>query len=494
MKYLLTVLFLSFLSPLASADTSARIEAIIPKLEKFISSGLDQSHVPGAAVAIVSEGKVVYMKGFGYRDLANRLAVTPNTVFQLASVSKPLTTTVLAMLAAQDKLFWDAKIVDLTPSFALSDPWVTAHLTILDLLSHRSGLPDHAGDLQEDLGYLREEILHNLRYIRNLGDFRESYAYTNFGFSQAAYAAAPDWEMTAQKILFKPLGMSRTSYSFLAYEKSPDRALTYKIKAGKALVVDPARNPDAQAPAGGASSTVSDMAKWMLLQLDEGTDEALSKALAKTHVPVIVIGVDSETGRPNFYGLGWNVSFEEGKTFLKHSGAFALGVRSEVALVPEERIGIVFLSNASPTALPEAVTKAFFDLLYKGEVEEGLVKRYNEKWMKYEVEPEVFYQVKEALPSLPLAAYAGSYENRYFGKIEVKEGEGKKQLALVIVPSGKVFAMRHVTRDVFAIRTDGENSVGETQVLFLLDVEGKVRSVTIDYLNEFGEGTFFKNP
>jgi CubicO group peptidase (beta-lactamase class C family) len=479
---------------------SAHIQKIIPKLEKFIVEGMSLSHVPGVAIAIVYQDDVLYLNGFGLRDVEKNMKVTPRTVFQLASVSKPITSTILASLVSKGKIQWQSKIENLNPSFRLSDPWVTAHLTIKDLLSHRSGLPDHAGDILEDLGYDQDLILHQLRYIKPLQAFREHYAYTNFGYSEAAYATShflkTSWDDLAKTTLFNPLGMDDTSYSYEDYQANPQKATTYVIGNEKAIPLSPPRAPDAQRPAGGVSSSAQDIAKWMILQMGGFKDKDIvdPKVLSETQSPVILTGINDKNGLPSFYGMGWGVSYDQdGRYFLKHSGAFSLGVRTQVVLLPDEKLGIAVITNASPSALPEAISTTFYDLLFTGTITDGIVEKYNELWMKFQVEPQAKFAVNpdSYTPSLKPEKYLGKYSNDYYGLIEIRKKEN--DLELIIGPKEKTFLLKHLNRDVFTFQTEGENAVGETQVIFTIDEADSVRQLTIDYLNQFGMGIFMSH-
>src|SRR5262249_11212747 len=192
--------------------------------------------------------------------------IDADTVFQLASVSKPLTATVIAGLVGDGTVTWDARITDLDPAFRLWGDYVSGEVTLRDLLCHRTGLPEHAGDVLEDLGYSGAEILRRLRHQRPAGPFRASYAYTNFGFTEAAVAAAraagKTWEDLAAERLFQRLGMHRTSYRHADYAAAANRAKLH-ARIGGQWVAKFDRQPDAQAPAGRASSTARDLARWM---------------------------------------------------------------------------------------------------------------------------------------------------------------------------------------------------------------------------------------
>ncbi|PRC47071.1 serine hydrolase, partial [Mycobacterium sp. ITM-2017-0098] len=200
------------------------VDNAVAALDGMIEDLMSKSGVPGMAVAVVHGGKTVYAKGFGVKN--NTLSdeshnrVDPDTVFQLASLSKPISATVVATLVGQNQVSWDTPIVSKLPWFELSDPAVTQMATVGDMFSHRSGLPDHAGDRLEDLGYDRRQVLERLRLLP-LDPFRISYAYTNFGLTSGAEAVAANagksWEDLAAETLFRPLGMNATSYQFSDY-------------------------------------------------------------------------------------------------------------------------------------------------------------------------------------------------------------------------------------------------------------------------------------
>src|SRR5206468_6129098 len=213
--------------------TAEEVTHAVQEVEKLAQKQIDQNAVPGLAIAVVFQDKVVYAKGFGVRDVNTKALVDADTVFQLASVSKPIGSTVVAELVGEGKINWDSKLSVLDPDFAMFDPWVTREITIRDMYSHRSGLPDHAGDLLEDLGFTRAEILHRLRYQHPDSSFRSHYAYTNFGMTEAAVAAAKayglEWEALCQEKLYKPLGMTSTSSRYADFVTRSNKALGHVL-------------------------------------------------------------------------------------------------------------------------------------------------------------------------------------------------------------------------------------------------------------------------
>jgi CubicO group peptidase (beta-lactamase class C family) len=243
------------LPPAASAVPREKVKAALPALERLAHQTLKKTGVPGMAIAVVHRDEVIYLKGFGVRQAGKEGPVDADTVFQLASVSKPIATTVLAALVGEKRIGWDERVIDHDPGFRLCDPCVTRVVTFRDLLCHRSGLPAHAGDLLEDLGYGRAEVLRRLRYLKPASSFRSRHAYTNFAFTQAGVAAAraagKAWEELSALKLYRPLGMKSTSSRFADYVAARNRALLH-VRVGGRWAARYVRDPDAQSPAGSA--------------------------------------------------------------------------------------------------------------------------------------------------------------------------------------------------------------------------------------------------
>src|SRR5436305_7620525 len=195
-----------------SRVTSEQVTHAIQELEQLAQKQIQENALPGLAIAVVFQDKVVYGKGFGVRDASAKVPVDADTVFQLASLSKPIGSTVVAELVGEGKITWDSKLSVLDPAFVMFDPWVTRELTIRDMYAHRSGLSPHAGDLLEDLGFARAEILHRLRYQHPASSFRSHYAYTNFGMTEGGIASAKesglDRERASEATVDRPFDLS----------------------------------------------------------------------------------------------------------------------------------------------------------------------------------------------------------------------------------------------------------------------------------------------
>ncbi|MDF2710515.1 MAG: beta-lactamase [Nonomuraea muscovyensis] len=481
--------------------TRARVDAAVARLDGVVRDTLARTGVPGMSVAVVYRDRVAYLKGFGVRRVGSPGVVGPDTLFQLASLSKPLAATVVAAVAGQGTVSWDDPVVEHDPRFALADPWVTRHATLADLFAHRSGLPDHAGDLLEDLGYRRGYILRHLR-DEPLAPFRATYAYTNFGFTAAAVAVArargTTWADLSARTLYEPLGMTATTSRFAAYERAPDRAVTH-VRVDGRWEAGPVRDPQAQSPAGGAASTARDLAAWMRLQLGGGTFKGRrvvgQAQLGRTHLPHIVSAPPrAPNGRAGFYGLGWNVDYDElGRLRLGHSGAFELGAATAVTLLPSEGLGIVALTNGRPVGAPETVAATFLDIAqhgrptvdwpaFLGKVFAGLEEAGRSR-TDYTRPP------ADAAPARPAAAYVGTYGNGYYGPLTVMRESGG--LVMRLGPQGvRRFPLRHYTGDTFAYETGGENASGLSGVRFTAGPGGAITQVTVESLDRDGLGAF----
>ncbi|MFF2203588.1 serine hydrolase [Streptomyces sp. NPDC058145] len=472
----------------------------VGRLDGLVGDAMRKTGVPGVAVGVVHQGKVVYAKGFGVRELGKSGKVDPGTVFQLASLSKPLSSTVVSGAVGRKVVGWNDRIVVHDPGFALKDPYVTTNVTVADLFSHRSGLPDHAGDLLEDLGYQRDYILRHLR-LEPLTAFRATYAYTNYGLTEAgvavADAAKTSWPRLAADTVFKPLGMGHSSYRRSDYDKAADKASAHVEVDGR-WRPSTTENADSQAPAGGASSNVDDLSKWMRLQLANGAFDGKQlvdpAALDQTRIPhAVAMDPLAPAGEPGFYGLGWNVGYDErGRLRLNHSGAFDLGAATEVTLLPSERLGIVVLTNGQPIGVPEAVAAAFFDIAQNGKQTVDWLAFYRKvvQAAAYTgVSPTNYAKPPaKAAPAQADDVYTGTYANEYYGPVTVTR-DNKGKLSMTLGPLKMSFSLRHYTGDTFSYRTRGENAVGLSGVTFHTR-SGKATSVTLEHLDANKLGTF----
>lgn len=486
----------------AQTATREKVAAALPKLKEFARQIVAKQVVPGLSIAIVHRDETVLLEGFGVREIGKPAPVEAETVFQLASVSKPLSATVVAGLVSDGKVSWDSRIRDIDPGFTLQDELAAANVTIRDLFAHRSGLPGHVGDDIEELGFTQGEILQRLRLAKPAYSFRNGYSYSNFGLTEGAVAAARfsgrSWEETCEERLYKPLGMASTSSRYRDFMNQSNRAALH-VRVDGQWAAFTRRNADAQAPAGGASSNARDMAQWLRLVLANGQYEGrqviAQDALQQTHVPASVRGVDPKTGAAAFYALGWNVDYREHGVEWSHAGAFSAGARTLVHLIPGEQLGIAVLSNAFPTGVPEGIARTFFDLVLVGSATRDWVAFANEIFeagYREMMTPSLAYATPPAspAPALPISAYVGDYRNDYVGDAKLTESGGS--LYLHLGPAGRRFLLAHFNRDVFTYTPMAEAPKARMGVSFLVGPQGKASEVTIEDLNEYGLGRLMR--
>ncbi|WP_417511163.1 serine hydrolase domain-containing protein [Microbacterium sp.] len=283
-------------------DRDTAVAAAVDALPAFIEKALTQTGVPGAAVAVVSNGKVVFEEGYGVRDVTTEELVDADTVFQIASLSKPLSSSIVAKAITDDAdLSWEDPVVEYLPDFALNDPHVTEHAKIADFFSHRTGIPTCGGDDLEDVGFDADYIMAHMAKIP-LASFRDTYQYSNFGLTVGGEAVAASrgqtWVETAHELLFEPLGMTSTTVVHDEYLAADDRAAMH-ARTGEGVyeqLFD--RDADAEAPAGGVASTADDIAKWMNMVLANGEVDGAEfidpLVLAKTYSAHSITGGDAK--------------------------------------------------------------------------------------------------------------------------------------------------------------------------------------------------------
>jgi len=493
-------------APVPALFDQAAIDDALSALDGIVDEAMARTGVPGIAVGVVYQDESVYAKGFGVREVGKPEAISPETVFLLASVSKPIASTIIATLVGDDKLLkWDDAARKHNPAFVLSDPYVTEHATIADLLSHRSGLRTGAGDLLEDLGFDQDYILSHIDQ-QPLDPFRSTYHYSNFGYTAggiaAAAAANQRWEDLAEEVLFRPAAMTSSSYRHADYLARENRALIHKRLPDGSWAALYDRDPDAEAPAGGASASLNDMLRFVRLQLGNGALDGepivAADALAATRVPqVIAHTAATPSDRASFYGFGWNVNYDDqGRARVGHSGAFSLGTATNITFLPGENLGIVVLTNGEAIGVPEAVANAFLDVAQNG--------RQTVDWigftggifamMEAEDAPAVDYTQVPAdrRPARSLAAYAGTYGNSYYGPLVVSESGDDLTMTLGPHHAPTTFALKPFDGDTFSFETIGEWANGLAGAIFTVDDGGKGSRVVLDFYDKAGLGTFVR--
>lgn len=471
--------------PLSGPD----LEKVFREFELKVEKARHDFQVPGMAVAVVQRDRVIYSKGFGVKEAGKPEAVDPHTIFQIGSTSKAFTATLVASLVDEGKLGWKDRVTTILPGFAMADPWVTKEFQVRDLMAQHSGMKPYAGDMLSMLGYGRDDIVRSTAFIEPVYSFRSEFSYVNnLWLTAAAVVEAKtgkSWERNLQERILDPLGMTETSYSQEALFKSGNAATfhTFDGKKVKPIAKDwPAFDwPYVYGPAGGINSNVLDMAKWVRMQLAEGSFEGKKvvgkESLAYTHEPQTPIA-----GGKNAYCLGWVKSDYDPCPLVWHNGA-TTGSATLVMIAPNLDLGIVILSNLV-TPAPDTLGLVFMDL-YTGKTgTEDRLKSALEGWKKKLAEKAgKNVRPKGTTPPLPNAAYAGTYESPLFGTALLMERRGN--LVLRLGPKGFEFTLKPFNRDNFLLVAPelGEEDAGAAR--FDIGPDGK--AFAFDFLDGDGD-------
>ena len=346
--------------PCAGAEPLAGLDAYIEKTMK-------DWQLPGLAIAVVQGDRIIYMKGYGTREIGKDLPVDENTVFAIGSTSKAFTATALGLLVQDGKISWDDRVTDHLPGFQMADPWVTHEIRVRDLLCNRSGLSGVSEHLWYATDLSRDEIVYKLRYVPLEAGFRYQYAYRNTMFAAAGQiipaVTGKSWEAFIKERIFEPLGMTRSSTSVKDLQGMANVA-TPHMELDGGIVPIKYRNIDNIAPAGGINSSIKDMAQWLRLQINEGAYEgksivapAVIKETHTQHTPIPDgpgMKVLFPTSRRMDYCLSWLAFDHDGRLMIWHNGAID-GMHAVIGLIPEKKIGAVILSNSMDQNLHEAL-------------------------------------------------------------------------------------------------------------------------------------------
>lgn len=399
-------------------------------IEPFIGEQLAAWEVPGCAIAAVRDGEAVLAAGWGRRDLAAELPVTPGTLFAIGSVTKAFTVATVGTLVADGLLEWERPLRDYLPGLRFHDPVVTDRLTVTDLLSHRSGLPRH------DLAWLgypgrsRAEMVRRLRFLPLSRDLRQQFQYCNLGYLVAGHLvevlSGSTWEDYLRSRLLTPLGMSRSNLSVGDLDADPDHATGYERRQG-AVVPVPLRPVTAMAPAGAINSCAADMARWLQAQLGGGQVDGRAvmspSTVERQHTPHMVVPADRTfpAATRHAYGLGWMIGRYRGHRLAEHSGGID-GFQTECMLLPDDGIGVAVMTNTSSSEMAPVVAYRVLDeLLGLAPIDWfSVVKaRFDAAMAGIRDARGARRVVPGAPPPRPLDAYAGEYEHPGYGTLAI---------------------------------------------------------------------------
>lgn len=423
----------------AYAQGVNRSKFISDSLDSYINHALTSWRIPGVAVCIVKDGKIVMMKGYGVKELGLNNKVDDNTLFMIGSNTKAFTATALAMLQSQGKLSLDDKVTKYLPQWKLNDQLASQEAIIRDLLCHRLGFRTFQGDFtfyNTDLS--REQIMERMGRVKAIYPFRTKWGYTNSAFLTAGQiiprVTGKTWEEYIKENIFAPLGMTNTLALTVDMPKSLNRTVPHSLVNGQ-LTAIPYCQIDALAPAGAISSSANDMSKWVMALLNDGKvggrQVIPADAIQATRQPQDIVGsVTHLNGETNYelYGLGWFIQDYENHRLVMHDGGVN-GYLSSVTLVPKEHLGIVILTNTDQNEFFEALRWEIMDAYFK--LPFG---NYSSKYLDAFKAGEAEDQQKDKKlrdsvamnrpPLLVPAQYTGKYDNDLYGSLSVTQGTG----------------------------------------------------------------------
>ncbi len=450
---------LTFLLVTSSLLSQEALPAFITdSLDGYVKSQKDKWKIPAIAIAIIKDGKVVKTITSGVTDHSSQTPINENTLFMIGSNSKAFTSTLVAMLAEEEKFNLKDPVKKWLPYFKLYDPYLTEKVNIIDILSHRVGFETFQGDfLNFDNELSSKEIIEKFSLIKPIHEYREKWGYFNTGYTIAGEiiesATGKTWEQQLRERIFIPLDMNNSLALSKEIQTAKNKTKAHTIVDDQVVEIDYG-DIDATAPAGSISSSIADMSKWVITLLNngsyKGTQVISSNAIKETRTPRTIMG--SADYPFNLYGLGWDIESRGEHKFIMHTGGIH-GYLTSVTLVPEENLGVVILTNTDSNYLYEGmkfditnsllgnpnynVSDTYYTYYVKNETEKKINK---EKWLA-DVE-------LEKPPSISLDKFVGRYKNEVYGWAAIKR-EGNTLLLTFEHHKDLTVKLSHLENDVF---------------------------------------------
>lgn len=483
---------LAAIALLAGTTFSSWAQVDTNKIDDVIKASMARFDVPGMAVAIVENDKVIFAKGFGVTNLDTSKKVNKDTLFGIASSTKAFTTAALAKLVDEGKLSWDDRVIDHLPEFRLYDSYVTREMRIRDLLSHRSGLGLGQGDLMiwPSTDKSVDEILAGLQYLKPASSFRSKYAYNNLMFVTAgevvARVSGMSWNDYIEKNILQPLHMDNSRAGFSRIPKSNKNWATGHIPMDGTLHPFFVNYLEDFRGAGAIASSVSDMSQWLRTQLAGGKmpsgeqlfSEKQQAQMWHPHITSMASKSAFESYHQQFrgYGLGWSIEDYHGFKKLGHGGGI-LGMVSQVTLLPEKNLGIVILSNQQAFGALSAVTH---------EVLEGALELEDKDWVEdlakshFEGKQQAYANAKPEAPAdyqpqLPNINYTGTLHDDWYGDVIIEQLDGKLRIDFTHTKRLKG-TLEHYTGNTFIVKWDEKLLEADAFIRFEMSSQNRVNS------------------
>jgi CubicO group peptidase (beta-lactamase class C family) len=498
------LLGLFLLAGLCRAQTPVPTPKSLDDFDAIVTKAMAEAKIPGLSVAIVRDGKVVYAKGFGYRDVERKLPVTTDTLFAIGSVSKSFTSLVFGILNDEGKVDWDRPIRTYLPTFQIDDPIATEHATPRDLLSHRTGLARY--DLiWYSSNFTREDLVSRLQYLKSDREFRSGYEYNNLMITTMGYLegriANSSWEDLVRSRIFEPLGMQKSNFSVTDSQKSSDFSQPYSLKKDIVSKV-PFKNVDAIGPAGSINSSINDLSRYVIFQLGDGTYNG-KRIVSQNNLRLVHTGQTPITGLPEFftqnglgpmtYAMGWVDTTYRGHHMVWHNGGID-GFYSLLTMLPEDKIGVVILTNLIGNHSLEPVAYSAFDRLLGLSLDPWLdrYKALDDKAKKAEEEAKkdkVSTAKTGTHSSHPLADFAGEYSNPGLGTVKIAQNGQELTLAFNQL---EPYPFVRVHYDIFEVPEESQSIAAGTKGQFLTNWSGDIDRLSMPLEPALKEDIVFK--
>ncbi len=489
MKKIHQLLFLLLLFLFQTADVQA--QDILPEnFEQWILDGMEQWDIPGMAIAVVKDNEIILAEGYGIRNLDDPQPVNADTQFGVASISKHMTASALAILVDKELIDWHDPVTKYIPWFKLSDPWATANVTIHDLLTHQVGVGRLLGNrLQFMNNSSREEMLYQMRYHEFEEPFRSAYVYSNVMYTLAGEivpaVTGQSWDEFMAEQFFGPMEMSRTNTSVDDLHEDGNMAWPHQYIEGE-IVTIPLRNWDVSSPAGGVNSTATDMAKWMIKQLNNGRYNNLQliseQSLTEIQTPKIAREASSVDAPQNSYGYGYNITDYRGFRLLSHGGATD-GMNTTYMLVPEIGLGIIVMTNVF-TTFREAIARTLIDHNLNSVDRDWNDIYFNAYTNRYNIarqQREEFEstRIPDTTPTHSMEEYTGLYHNKLYQNADIRLENDK--LILTIFDDEKLTGeLEHWHHNTFRIHWNNPG-MREEFLSFDMNLNGEIDQLNIRF-------------
>ena len=465
---------------------SAEVTDPLSGLEEFVNRMLEEWKVPGVGIAIVKGDEVILAKGYGMRDREAGLPVDENTLFAIGSSSKAFTAATVCMLADDGLLSLDEPVINYLPDFKLYDDYATQKMTARDLLSHRSGLPRHDlvwyGSAKDRAGLYK-----SLAHLEPTASFRGAWQYQNLMFMTAGYLveqlSGSSWEAFTKERIFEPLEMTTAGFSVDMLKASSNAAAGYG-EEDEQLKRLPYRNIDAIGPAGSINASAREMANWVMAQLNEGKfndKQVISAPMVKEmHKPNMIVSntLSDEYFFYSMYAMGWFVTDYRGVHMIQHGGNID-GFSAMVALAPDEKFGMVILTNKNGTPVPGIIRNYIFDVMSGQEPvnwHEKIKAQVTAASLKSKAAAADEVRVPDTKPSHELASYIGNFEHPGYGAIRIEQVGDSLHLIHPAIEEGKN-TLQHYHYDIFTVGS----GIGTLKVQFLTNASGQIDRMTLPF-------------